>query len=65
MVYEVSLSFGEVRRASRPKHERKKLMLFRSPLVYELSVLFDEFRRSSQKIIFPLFFFFYFRDGFR
>ena len=43
----------------------KKLMLFRSPLDYELSVLFDEFRRSSQKIIFPLFFFFYFRDGFR
>ena len=36
----------------------KKLMLFRSPLDYELSVLFDEFRRSSQKIIFPLFFFF-------
>lgn len=25
MVYEVSLSFGEVRRASRPKHERKKI----------------------------------------
>lgn len=42
----------------------KKLMLFRSPLDYELSVLFDEFRRSSQKIIFPLFFF-SFRDGFR
>lgn len=37
----------------------KKLMLFRSPLDYELSVLFDEFRRSSQKIIFPLFFFFF------
>lgn len=36
----------------------KKLMLFRSPLDYELSVLFDEFRRSSQKIIFPLFIFF-------
>lgn len=34
----------------------KKLMLFRSPLV--------PFRRSSQKIIFPLLFF-YFRDGFR
>ena len=43
----------------------KKLMLFRSPLDYELSVLFDEFCRSSQKINFPLFFFFYFRDGFR
>lgn len=42
----------------------KKLMLFRSPLDCELSVLFDEFRRSSQKIIFSLFFF-YFRDGFR
>lgn len=42
----------------------KKLMLFRSLLDYELSVLFDEFRRSSQKIIFPLFFF-SFRDGFR
>lgn len=35
----------------------KKLVLFRIPLDYELSVLFDEFRRSSQKIIFPLFFF--------
>lgn len=42
----------------------KKLMLFRSPLDYELSVLFDEFRRSSQKIIFPLFFFFTFATDF-
>lgn len=25
MFYEVSLSFGEVRRASRPKHEQKKI----------------------------------------
>lgn len=42
----------------------KKLMLFRSPLDYELSVLFDEFRRPKQKIIFPLFFFFTFATDF-
>lgn len=54
MVYEVSLSFGEVRRASRPKHERKKSC--RS---------FSTNSVARVKKSFFLCLFFSFRDGFR